>query len=64
MTGWVRDWVACVKNDVRSFNIQQNWKHAARDTQSWTEIDTEGRRRFNTEWRKKKEEKSKSRREQ
>ena len=34
-----------------------------RDAQSWTEIVTEGRRRFMTEWRKGEEEKSKTRRE-
>ena len=54
--------VACVESDVRSFKIQRNWKHAAaRDAQGWTEIVTEGGRRFMTEWRKEEEEKSKSR---
>ena len=61
--GQEKEWVACVESDVRSFKIQQNWKHAARDAQSWTETVTEGGRRFMTEWRKEEEEKSKSRRE-
>ena len=61
--GQEKEWVACVESDVRSFKIQQNWKHAARDAQSWTEIVTEGGRRFMTEWRKEEGEKSKSRRE-
>ena len=52
-------WTTCVENDVRSFKIQHNWKHAVRDTQSWTEIVTEGGRGFMTEWRKEKEEKFK-----
>ena len=47
-----KEWAACVESDVRSFKIQQNLKHAARDAQSWTEIVTEGGWRFMTEWRK------------
>ena len=50
-----------MESDVRSFKIQQNGKHAARDAQSWTEIVTEGGRRFMAEWRKEEEEKSKTR---
>ena len=50
--GQEKKWVACVESDVRSFKNQQNWKHAARDAQSWVEIVTEGRRRFMTEWKK------------
>ena len=62
--GWQeKEWVACVENHVRSFKTQQNWKHAAGDAQSWTKTVTEGERRFMTEWRKKEEEKSESRRE-
>ena len=48
-----------MESDVRSFKIQQNWKHAARDAQSSTVIVTEGGRSFMTEWRKEEEEKSK-----
>ena len=40
--GQEKEWVACVESDVRSFKIQQNWKYAARDAQSWTETVTEG----------------------
>ena len=40
-----------------------NLEHAPRDAQSWTEIMTEGGRRFMTEWRKEEEEKSKTRQE-
>ena len=58
--GQEKEWVACVESDVRFFNIQQNWKHAARDAQRWTEIVTEGGRRFMTEWRKDEEEKYKT----
>ena len=58
--GQEKEWVACVESDVRTFRIQQNWKNAARDAQSWTETVTEGGRRFMTEWRKEEEEKSKS----
>ena len=36
---------------------------SAQDAQRWTEIVTEGGRRFMTEWRKEEGEKSKSRRE-
>ena len=61
--GQEKEWVACVESDVRAFKIQQNWKHAARDAQNWTEIVTEGGRRFMTDWRKEEEEKSKTRRE-
>ena len=61
--GQEKEWVACVESHVRSFKIQQNWKHAARNPQSWTEIVTEGGRRFMTEWRKDEEGKSKTRRE-
>jgi len=50
--GQEKEWKTCVESDVRSFKIQQNWKHAAQDAQSWTEIVTEGGRRFMTEWRK------------
>ena len=39
--GQEKDWVACVESDVRSFKIQQNWKHATQDAQRWTEIVTE-----------------------
>ena len=35
--------------------------YVARDAQSWTEIVTEGGRRFMAEWRKEEEEKSKTR---
>ena len=49
--------------DVGSFKIQQNWKHTVQDAQSWTQIVTEGGRRFMTEWRKEEEEKSKTRQE-
>ena len=49
-----------LKSDVGSFKIQQNWKHAAQDAHSWTEMVTEGGRRFITEWRKEEEEKSKT----
>ena len=59
--GQEKEWVACVESDVRSFKVQQNWKHVARDAQSWTEPVTEGGRWFMTEWRKEEEEKSKSR---
>ena len=38
-----KEWVVCVESDVRSFKIQQNWKHAAQDAQGWTEIVTEWR---------------------
>ena len=48
--GQEKEFVACVDSDIRSFKIQQNWKHTARDAQSWTEIVTEGWR-FMTEWR-------------
>ena len=61
--GQEKEWVACVESDVRAFKIQQNWKHAARDAQNWTEIVTEGGRRFMTDWRKEEEEKSKTRQE-
>ena len=54
--GQEKEWETCVESDVRSFKIQQNWKHAAQDAQSWTEIVTEGGRRFMTEWRKEEEE--------
>ena len=53
----------CVESDVQSIKIQQNWKHAAQHAQSWTEIVTEGGRRFMTEWRKEEEKKFKTRQE-
>ena len=40
--GQEEEWVACVESDVRSLKIQQNWKHAARDAQSWTKKVTKG----------------------
>ena len=52
-----------MESDVRSFKMQQNWENVARDAQRWTEIVTEGGRRFMTEWRKEEEEKAKTRRE-
>ena len=61
--GQEKEWVTCVESDVRSFKIQQNWKHVAQDAQSWTKITIEGGRRFMTEWRRKKKEKSKTRQE-
>ena len=61
--GQEKEWATFVENDARSFKIQGNWKHAARDAQSWTEIVTEGERRFIIEWRKEEEDKSETRRE-
>ena len=54
--GQEKEFATYVESDVRSFKIQRNWKHAARDAQSWTELVTEGGRRFMTEWRKEKRE--------
>ena len=48
--GQEKKWATCVESEIS--DIQQNWKHAARDAQSWTEIVSEGGRRVMTEWRK------------
>ena len=57
--GQEKEWATCVESDVRSYKIQQ----AAQDAQSWTEIVTEGGRRFLAERRKEEEEKPETRKE-
>lgn len=56
-----KKWAIGVEIDIRSFNIQQHWKYAVQDDQSWTQIVIEGRQRLMTERTKEGEGKAKRR---
>ena len=53
--GKEKEWIDCVKSDVRAFGITWDWKTMVLKAEVWVETVTEGGRRFMAAWREEEE---------